>query len=172
MELSVIHHKIFTLREQRVMLDFDLALLFDVETRTLKQAVKRNMDRFPEDFMFELRREEWKELITNCDSLSATVKFSPALPFAFTEHGVAMLSSVLRSRKAVQMNILIMRAFIELRNYTLTHKELVDKIKGLEARYDKQFKDIYEALNYLIQEKQNEVKPAKRQRIGFKKEEE
>lgn len=108
MELSVemiIRSKIFEVRKQKVMLDFDLAQMYSVENRALKQAVKRNRDRFPEDFMFELSKMEWQELITNCDKLPDTVKFSPATPYAFTEQGVAMLSSILKSKKAIQLII-------------------------------------------------------------------
>ena len=108
MELSVemiIRSKIFEVRKQKVMLDFDLAQMYSVENRALKQAVKRNRDRFPEDFMFELSKMEWQELITNCDKVLDTVKFSPATPYAFTEQGVAMLSSILKSKKAIQLII-------------------------------------------------------------------
>lgn len=96
------------------MLDFDLANLYETETRILKQAVKRNVGRFPEDFMFQVTKNEWQQLITNCDKLPDGAKFSPVLPYAFTEHGVTMLASILKSKKAVQMNIAIVRAFIAL----------------------------------------------------------
>lgn len=102
MELQAIQNKIYEIRGQNVMLDFDLAEMYEVENRALKQAVKRNIYRFPKDFMFQLTKKEWQELITNCDNLPEGIKFSPATPFAFTEQGVAMLSSVLRSRKAVE----------------------------------------------------------------------
>ena len=95
-----IQSKIYEVRGQKIMLDFDLATMYEVENRALKQAVKRNGDRFPDDFMFQLSKSEWQELITNCDNLPETAKFSPATPFAFTEQGVAMLSSVLKSKKA------------------------------------------------------------------------
>lgn len=97
MQLEGIQQKIYEIREDRVMLDFDLAILYGVETRALKQAVKRNPERFPMDFMFQLTKTEWRELITNCDKLPEFVKFSPSLPYAFSEQGVAMLSSVLKS---------------------------------------------------------------------------
>lgn len=90
------------------MLDFDLSELYETDTRSLKQAINRNIDRFPEDFMFQLTKKEWEELITNCDKLPATAKFSPSKPYAFTEQGVAMLSSVLRNKKAIDINIAIM----------------------------------------------------------------
>lgn len=101
MELKTIQSRIYEIRELKVMLDFDLANLYDTDTRTLKQFVKRNIDRFPEDFMFQLTKGEWKELITKRDNLPETAKFSPVTPFAFTEQGVAMLSSILKSKKAI-----------------------------------------------------------------------
>lgn len=149
------------------MLDFDLAELYEVENRALKQAAKRNIDRFPNDFMFQLSKNEWQELITNCDNLPEGVKFSPATPFAFTEQGVSMLSSVLRSKKAIQVNIAIMRAFVFIRKYALSHKDLTDKLKELETKYNKQFKDVYEAINYLIQKNKQETEQKERKRIGF-----
>ena len=112
MQLQNIQSKIYEIRGQKVMLDFDLATMYEVETRSLKQAVRRNTDRFPDDFMFQLTKEEWQELITNCDNLPETAKFSPSTPYAFTEQGVAMLSSVLTSKKALQVNISIMRVFV------------------------------------------------------------
>ena len=103
------------------MFDFDLAMLYGTETRILKQAVKRNIERFPKDFMFQLNKKEWQELITICDNLPEGVKFSPARPYAFTEHGVTMLASVLKSKKAIQMNIAIVRAFIVLKQFALSY---------------------------------------------------
>ena len=108
--------KIYFIRKEKIILDSDLAELYGVETRVLKQAVKRNLDRFPEDFMFKLTESEWSELITICDNLGNR-KFSPTTPFAFTEQGVAMLSSVLNSKRAIQVNIAIMRAFVQLRKF-------------------------------------------------------
>jgi len=110
MQLEKIQTKIYEIRGQKVMLDFDLAEMYEVENRVLKQSVKRNPDRFPDDFMFQLTKHEWQEVITNCDNLPEGVKFSPATPFGFTEQGVSMLSSVLKSKKALQVNIAIMRA--------------------------------------------------------------
>ncbi len=106
------------------MLDFDLALLYGTQTRILKQAVKRNINRFPKDFMFPLNKKEWQQLITICDNLPEGVKFSPALPYAFTEHGVTMLASILKSKKSIQMNIAIVRAFVALKQFALSYKEL------------------------------------------------
>jgi len=149
------------------MFDFDLAELYEVENRALKQAVKRNTDRFPDDFMFQLTKSEWQELITNCDNLPEGVKFSPATPFAFTEQGVSMLSSVLRSKKAIQVNIAIMRAFVFIRQYALSHKDLTDKLKELETKYNKQFKDVYDAINHLLQKDKQETEHRERTRIGY-----
>jgi hypothetical protein len=150
------------------MLDFDLAELYQVENRTLKQAVKRNIGRFPVDFMFQLTKNEWQELITNCDNLPATMKFSPARPLAFTEQGVAMLSSVLKSNKALKVNIAIMRAFVFIRQYALTHKDLTEKLKELESKYNKQFADVYEALNYLLEKDKTQIEQKQRKPVGFK----
>lgn len=169
MQVQVIQKKIYEIRGQRVMLDFDLAELYETETRLLKRAVRRNLDRFPEDFMFQLTKQEWMELIPNWDNLPETVKFSPATPFAFTEQGVAMLSGVLKSKKAIQVNISIMRAFVFMRQYALTHKDLTEKLKELETRYNRQFADVYEALKYLMDDKQSRDDWRKRKQIGFKK---
>jgi hypothetical protein len=165
MELQIIQNKIFEIRGQRVILDFDLAELYEVETRALKQAVKRNMSRFPNDFMFELTKNEWQEVITICDNLPQTVKFSPATPFAFGEQGVAMLSSVLRSPKAIEINISIMRAFVALRQYALGYAELNRKLEDFMIETNMQFSDIYQALTELASQKELENKP--RKRIGF-----
>lgn len=165
MELQLIQNKIFEIRGQRVMLDYNLAELYEVETRALKQAVKRNIKRFPPDFMFELTKSEWQELITMCDNLPQNLKFSPALPFAFTEQGVAMLSSVLRSPKAIEVNISIMRTFVILRQYTLGYAELNRKLEEFMIETNMQFSDIYQALTELASQKEQENKP--RRRIGF-----
>ena len=145
------------------MLDFHIAMLYEVETRTLKQHLKRNMTRFPDDFMFRLTETEWKELITNCDNLGGA-KFSPATPYAFTEQGVAMLSGILRSEKAISVNIAVMRAFVKLRELAEDNGDLKKKLDDLEMKYDKQFKIVFDALRELIVQK-NEPRPE----IGFKK---
>ncbi len=150
------------------MLDFDLAQLYEVETRVLKQVVKRNLDRFPEDFMFELTREELKNLTSQFVISSSNWGGTRQLPFAFTEQRVAMLSSVLKSKKALQVNIAIMQAFVFIRNYALSHKDLTEKLKELESKYNKQFKDVYEVLRYLLQKDKEEVDQKKRKRIGYK----
>ncbi len=167
MELRIIQKRIFEVRGHRVMLDFNLAELYQVETRILKRAVRRNMDRFPEEFMFQLTRKEWKELIPKRDNLINRQKFSPSLPFAFTEHGIAMLSSVLRSKKAIQVNIGIIKVFIAMKQFVMNHKELQKKVEELEKKYDKKFEDIYEALNYLL----SPPNPP-RKRIGYKRHDE
>ena len=168
MELQIIQNKIYEIRGIRVMLDFDLANLYDVETRVLKQAVKRNINRFPEDFMFELTKNEWQEVITICDNLPETIKYSPATAFAFSEQGVAMLSSVLRSKKAIEVNISIMRAFVALRQYALGHAELNRKLEEFMIETNMQFSDIYQALTELAS--QEEVKSKPRKRVGYIKE--
>lgn len=151
------------------MLDFDLAILYETENRLLKRAVRRNMKRFPEDFMFQLTKQECK-LIPNWDNLPE--RYSPSTPFAFTEQGVAMLSSVLKSDKAIDVNISIMRAFVLMRQFALSHKDLTAKLKELETQYNKQFKDVYDALNYLLikdkQKEKQEIAQKKRKRIGYK----
>jgi len=170
MQLQVIQKKIYEIRGQKVMLDFDLALLYEVETRVLKQAVRRNIDRFPDDFMFELTNDEFNTLKTSMTS-QIVIPYSISTgytPFAFTEQGVAMLSGVLKSKKAVEVNISIMRAFVVIRQYALTHKDLTDKLKELETKYNRQFADVYEALKYLMDDKQNRDHLKKRKQIGFK----
>lgn len=145
------------------MLDFHLANLYEIETRTLKQAVKRNRDRFPADFMFELNENEIEILVSQI-VIPSKSKLGGAKPFAFTEQGVAMLSSVLNSDKAIAINIAIMRTFVSLRQFALNYKELSDKITEIE----KQFPDIYKILNFLM-DKENAVLIKERNKIGFKK---
>ena len=172
MQLQIIQKLIYEIRGQKVMLDFNLATLYGTETRTLKQAVKRNIERFPKDFMFQLNKNEWQELITIGDNLPEGVKFSPALPYAFTEHGVTMLASVLKSKKAVQMNIAIVRAFIALNQFALNYKDLADQIKELKettSNHNGQLNHIYNALENLLNIKAEEKKWEDRERIGFKK---
>jgi hypothetical protein len=168
MNFKLIETKIHSIRGQKILLDFDLAELYEVETRALKQSVRRNPDRFPEDFMFQLTKQEWEEVITICDNLPKMVKYSPALPFAFTEQGVAMLSSVLSSKKALSVNIAIMRAFVFMRQYALTHADLTEKLREIEKTCNIQFKDIYEAINYLMRREQLETNQKERKRIGYK----
>lgn len=155
--------QIFHLRGKKIMFDFDLAKLYEIETRILKQQVRRNRDRFPVDFMFELTRKEWEEVITNCDNLSINSRYKPFPPFAFTEQGVAMLSSVLHSKRAIIINIAIMRTFVHLRQLVEANKELVRRIDTLEERFDKNFTIVFEAIKELIRE---ENQP--REKIGYK----
>jgi hypothetical protein len=156
---------ILFIRGEKVLLDEDLALLYGVETKVLVQAVKRNLDRFPEDFMFQLGVEEWEYL----RSQSVTSKPEGRggrryAPYAFTEQGVAMLSSVLKSEQAVQVNIEIMRAFVRLREILSTHHELARKLDGLERKYDSQFKAVFDAIRQLMAPPLPKKKP-----IGFRK---
>jgi hypothetical protein len=166
MELQKIQTKIYEVRGQKIMLDFDLAELYEVETKRLKEAVRRNLNRFPKDFMFELTKDEFESLRSQiASSKRGGVRY---LPFAFTEQGVAMLSSVLNSDKAIEVNIAIIRAFVFIRQYALTHKDLTDKLKDIETKYDKQFKDVYEAINFLIKKDKQQTEQKERKRIGYK----
>jgi hypothetical protein len=137
MELTHIYQKLYEIRGQKIMLDFDLAILYEVENRALNQAVKRNVDRFPDDFMFQLTKNEWKEVITICDNLPEGIKFSPITPLAFTEQGVATLSSVLKSKKALHVNVSIIRAFVYTRKYALSNKDLSIKLIEIETQFNK-----------------------------------
>jgi hypothetical protein len=154
--------KIFMVRGQKVMLDRDLAELYGVETRVLKQAVRRNIKRFPEDFMFELTFKEESFLRSQFVTLEGKGKHSKYLSMAFTEQGVAMLSSVLKSDRAIQVNIQIMRIFTRLRQMLAGHKDLQKKIEAMEEKYDEQFRMVFEAIKQLLKE---DEKPKKK--IGF-----
>ena len=154
-----ITNKIYLVRNKKVMLDRDLAELYSVETRVLNQAVSRNIERFPEDFMFSLNRDEIMGISQIV--ISSEIKFSKRVR-CFTEQGVAMLSSVLRSKRAIQVNIQIMRAFTQLRQMLSTHKDLKRKIESMEKKYDQQFQVVFEAIKQLLTE---EGKPKKK--IGF-----
>jgi len=153
MELSPIQSKIYEIRGKRVMLDFDLASIYEVETRRLKEQVRRNIERFPYDFMFQLTKMEWVELIAKCDKLPDNIKHSPITPFAFTQEGVAMLSGVLRSDVAVQANINIMRAFVVLRQYAFEYKELNQKIEEYMLKTDTKISNINVVIDELIAKK-------------------
>ena len=171
MELQTIQSKIYEVRGQKVLLDFDLAILYRTDTKKLKQAVRRNIERFPSDFMFELTKEEYASLrsqIVTLDKIGRG-KYSKYNPFAFTEQGIAMLASVLRSPKAIEVNIQIVRAFVFLRKYALSHNELTKKLAELEAKYNKQFNDIFEAINYLLQKDKNQISQSSRPLIGYKR---
>jgi len=156
-----IDQAILLIRRQKVILDVDLADLYDVPTKALNQAVTRNERRFPPDFMFRLTKEEKDELVTNCDRFER-LKHSSALPRAFTEQGVAMLASVLNSDTAIEVNIEIMRAFVRLRQMLSAHKDLERKLHALERKYDKQFKVVFDAIHALMAPTQ---KP--KRKIGF-----
>jgi phage regulator Rha-like protein len=165
-ELNTIKDYIFTIRGKRVMIDRDLAELYGVETKKLNQAVKRNIERFPIDFMFQLTNEEQNELVTICDRFK-NLKHSSSNAYAFTEHGVTMLSSILKSKKAIEINIQLVRAFIVLRQYAIGHNNLTQQIQDLQNYFinyckeneaDKQ--EIYRAIDLLM----DRTKPTK---IGF-----
>ena len=159
----VIEQRIFLIRGRKIMLDRDLAALYEVETRALNQAVRRHIDRFPPDFMFQLTTEEiedWKSQIVISNRERMGVRKPP---LAFTEYGVAMLSSVLTSERAVQVNIAIMRAFGRLRSMLLTQVELARRLDDLEARYDQQFTVVFDAIRELVAPEPDE----RARRIGF-----
>lgn len=162
-----IARSIYFLRGQKVMLDSDLAELYGVETSNLNKAVKRNVDRFPPDFMFQLTPEEWENLRFQI-GISSLKEYGGRryLPYVFTEQGVAMLSSVLKSPRAIQVNIAIMRAFVQLREILSTHKDLARKLEEMEKKYDAQFRHVFEAIRQLM------IPPAgtKKERIGFRTE--
>lgn len=146
------------------MLDFDLAELYNVKTKVLKQAVKRNIQRFPSDFMFELDKEEFHQLVTNCDQFPESLKHSSVSPMVFTEQGVAMLSTVLRSQTAIDVNISIMRAFVLMRQMVIGYDELLKRIEELEESTDAQFSEIYQALTQLL----SKPDPKPRKPIGYR----
>ena len=156
-----IEQSILLIRGEKVILDADIAALYGVETRVLVQAVNRNKARFPSDFMFQLGKKEFDALKSQSET-SSSWGGRRTRPYAFTEQGVAMLSGVLRSKRAIQVNIEIMRAFVRLRRLLSTHKELAQKLIELERRYDAQFKVVFEALRELMAPPDPKTK-----RIGF-----
>jgi len=187
--IQAIQNRIYELRGERVMLDFDLAALYEVETRVLNQAVKRNIKRFPEDFMFRLTANEWNSMRsqivtayqqpfehqTGMSSQSVITyqnkRNTNVTPYAFTEQGVAMLSGVLNSDKAINMNIAIMRAFVEIRKIVLQTSNLKEQLKEIKERlseHDVQLNQIYDALENLLDENIAKRKWDERERIGFK----
>jgi phage regulator Rha-like protein len=173
-KLAQIQKRIYVIRGKRVMLDSDLALLYEVEAKQLNQAVKRNIKRFPNDFMFRLTKNEFAEVVTNCDHLQ-NLKFRSTQPYVFTEQGVAMLAAVLNSQKAIDVNIQIMRAFVKLRHYVLAKGDTNEQIAELRkllmvyientdhkiSKHDKAIEQIIIALNNLIE------KPPTTKKIGF-----
>lgn len=156
-----IENSILQIRGLRVMVDSDLAALFGVTTKALNQAVKRNKNRFPADFMFKLSLEEKKEVVTICDHLSR-LRFSPVLPYAFTEHGVLMLANVLNSERAVNVSVQIVRTFVRLRETLYAHAELTKRIDEMEKKYDKQFRIVFDAVRQLMT-----TPDQPRKKIGF-----
>lgn len=160
-----IERSILYISGQKVMLDTDLAELYSVPTKVLNQAVKRNRERFPDDFMFQLTKEEKEDVVTNCDHLKK-LKFSPNLPYAFTEHGAIMLATVLNSPVAVQASIHVVRAFVRLRQMLASNVELARKLDALEKKYDAQFKVVFDAIRQLMAPPE-----PKHRRIGFLREE-
>ncbi|MGK4567394.1 ORF6N domain-containing protein [Flavobacterium sp. 3HN19-14] len=161
---EIIKDKIYEIRGQKVMLDFDLAVLYQTETRILKQAVRRNINRFPSDFMFALTAEEIDAMVSQF-VIPSKQALGGAFPFAFTEQGVAMLSSVLNSETAIAINISIIRAFVLIRQFSLTYEDLKLRIENIEQ----QFPDIYKALNFLVDKENNSHNKTERQKIGYKK---
>lgn len=166
MELQIIQNKIYEIRGLRVMLDFDLAELYEIETRRLKEQVRRNINRFPSDFMFELSNTEF-ECLRSQIATSNGRGGSRYLPFAFTEQGVAMLASVLNSPKAIEVNIEIVRAFVVLRQYALGFAELNQKLESFMIDTNMQFNDIYQALTEMASQREQDNKP--RNPVEYKK---
>ena len=167
MDLQIIRNKIFEVRGCRVMLDYHLAELYQVETRALKQAVKRNIERFPSDFMFVLTKEEANLLLSigvSQNVIPPDYNFGVAMPMAFTEQGVAMLSSVLRSKVAIEVNISIMRAFVLMRQKAIGYEELLKRIEELEVSTDAQFNELYQALTQLLSQSKQQKE---RRPVGF-----
>jgi hypothetical protein len=165
--VEIIERKIFLIQGHKVMLDSDLAELYGVEAKRLNEQVKRNINRFPSDFMFQLSEDDYLAL----RSQIATLKpgrggHRKYFPYAFTEQGVAMLSSVLNSDRAIEVNILIMRSFVKLREMISTHKDLAKKLEGLEQKYDSQFKMVFDAIRQLMAPPD----PKKKRAIGFGRE--
>ncbi len=161
------------------MLDFDLAELYEVETRVLNQAIKRNTESFPEDFMFRLSKEQLETMLSQNVTTSSSSqnvmmdlpknRTGKYLPYAFTEHGVTMLASVLKSTKARKMNIAIVRAFVALRRTLLNIEDLKSQLKDLETKFDSQFEDVFEAIQFLMTENKEIATENEREKIGYKK---
>ncbi|WP_436414942.1 ORF6N domain-containing protein [Petrimonas sp.] len=163
MELQIIQQKILTVRGNRVMVDFHLAELYGVETKALKRAVRRNIDRFPVDFMFEMSKDEFDNLRSQLGT--STWGGTRYLPYCFTQEGIAMLSSVLHSKTAIDMNIAIMRAFVVMRRMVHGYEELLHRIEELEVSTDEQFNELYKALTALLADVEERRKP--RKPVGF-----
>lgn len=169
MHLQVIQRKIHEIRGYKVILDFDIADLYETETKVLNQAIKRNIARFPAKFMFRLSAREWNKMRSQIVTASHQKRRnSTVTPYAFTEHGVAMLASVLKSQKAIKTNIAIVEAFIELKEFALNYKDVSKKLAELEACYDEQFKEVFQAIKYLLNKDNLAKKQLKRRKIGYK----
>ncbi len=164
---EVIINKIYAIRGQRVMLDRDLAELYGVETKQLKRQVRRNIERFPSSFMFELTKEENEELRSQIGTLKRGAHFKYP-PFVFTEHGILMLSSVLNSELAIKMSVQIIETFVQLRKLANNYEEIMNKIHQMESQNNKQFSEIYEVLQRLLSKPEEKPRP----KIGYKKERE
>lgn len=165
-QVGRIQQRILLIRGEKVIIDADLAEFYGVPTKALNQAVRRNKERFPQDFMFQLAGEEKAEVVTNCDHLSK-LKFSKSLPYAFTEHGALMAASVLNSPRAVEVGVYIIRAFVRLRRFIAEHKELSGRLSQLENRladHDEQILTLIQAINELI----NPDPPPRKRCIGFR----
>lgn len=179
MKLQVIQDSIYEVRGERIMLDFDLAKLYGVETRVFNQAIKRNIQSFPKDFMFRLTAKEWKEISSSQIVMMENIpknRTKKYLPYAFTEHGVTMLASILKSPKARRMNIAIVRAFIALKRFVNKNAAILQLVKELKERideHDTQLSSIYDAIENMLDEKEEEkakkISWEERERIGFKK---
>ena len=170
-EVNLIQQKIHEIRGEMVMLDFDLAMLYEVDTRSLNQAVKRNIERFPADFMFRLTEKEWDEMMSQSVISSGYKRNKKLIPFAFTEHGVAMISGVLKSEKAVKMNISIIRMFIEMKRVLIKNESIKGQLQEMRERigeHDVQLNKIYDTIEHLLDLTINRIKWTERTRIGFK----
>ena len=159
-DIEVIQNKIYEVRGVRVMLDFDLAILYRVENKRLKEQVRRNIERFPTDFMLELSKEEWKQLVAICDHIPENLKHSYASPYAFTEQGVAMLSGILRSQQAIEVNISIMRAFVQMRQFLIQNRDIlksIDELKQKITQLEQSGEDTLAAINDLSEDTRKEI---------------
>ena len=159
-DIEVIQNKIYEVRGVRVMLDFDLAILYGIENKRLKEQVRRNSERFPADFMLELSKEEWKQLVAICDHIPENLKHSYASPYAFTEQGVAMLSGILRSQQAIEVNISIMRAFVQMRQFLIQNRDIlksIDELKQKIIQLEQSGEDTLSAINDLSEDTRKEI---------------
>jgi ORF6N domain len=170
--IEVIINKIYEIRDQKVMLDRDLAELYGVDTKVLKQAVRRNINRFPEDFMFEMNQQEfenWRSQFVTSKEDKQGLRYAP---FCFTEQGVTMLSCVLKSDRAIEVNIKVIRVFVQLRKMIMTHKDLIIKVENIERQMDGQgheIKVLFDYIKRLIEDKEETEAQQSRKRIGYKK---